>query len=95
MSVFSCQAHQGLELMVQGTQNYKQVRTARFVLPIPYVLFVICIALDVGYVLRGPCPPLYSSGIGLHVNTTKRVLLHVYQVVFLYSTNSTLVRVVT
>ena len=78
--MFTRQAHQGLELMVQGTQNYKQVRTARCV--IPYVLFVICIALDVGYVLRGPCPPLYSSGIGLHVNTTKRVLLHVYQVVF-------------
>ena len=49
--------------MVQETQSFRQVRTARCVTP--YVMLVVCIALDdimIVHVLRGLCPPLYSLG---------------------------------
>ena len=49
-----------LELMVQGTQSLRQIRTTRCV--IPYVLCIVCIALDVVMLRRGLCPPLYGMG---------------------------------
>ena len=50
----------GLEPMVQGTQSFRQIQSARCV--ISYVLLVVCIALNDVMFWWGP--PLYSGGAG-------------------------------
>jgi len=46
--------------MVQGTQSFRQIQSARCV--ISYVLLVVCIALNDVMFWWGP--PLYSGGAG-------------------------------
>ena len=83
--------------MVQGTQSFRQVRATRCV--IPYILLVVCIALD-EIMFRGcPSPPLYSLEDKVTwkswSNTVQGVLPNVYRIVSFYSTSFTHVRVVT
>ena len=83
--------------MVRGTQNFRQVRAMRCV--IPYGLLVVCIALDEVLFWRDPCLPLYSLGDRVtwksQSNTNEGVLSDAYRVVSFYSTSPTSVRIVT
>ena len=55
--------------MVQGTQSFRQIWAARCV--IPYILCVVCIALNVDMFRGGPSHPYIVGGIGLHGNPSR------------------------